>query len=113
MTNSRQIILALLFLILGTGLGFFLSVKLFAVDIDIMAVPYVNKSVVLKNDMVVEGKAAKLTIPKGSEMLLVRRLPGGNEYSLPILVKWDDETNITRSVSGKYPYWFVEAPLKR
>ncbi len=112
MTNSRQIILALVFLILGTGLGFFLSVKLFAVDFDIMAVPYVNKSVVLKNDMVVEGKAAKLTIPKGSELMLVRHMPGGNEYSLPIFVKQDDETNITRSVSGKYPYWLVEASPK-
>ncbi len=113
MIYARQIVLALLFLILGTGLGFFICIKLFAVDIDIMAVPYVNKSVVLKNDMVIEGQTVKITISKGSELLLVRRLPGGNEYSLPIFVKQDDETNITRSVSGRYPYWFVEASPKR
>lgn len=81
-------------LVVGFGLGIIAAIYLFAIEVDILALPYLNEGVATTEDIFFEQNDILLEIPKGTQMTLVRRMPGTNEYALYFYAYWDDETLI-------------------
>lgn len=78
-------------LIVGFVLGLIAAIYLFAIDVDVLAIPYVNKGIVTKEDILISQNDILLEIPKGTEMTLVRRTPGAEEYALHFYVHRVDD----------------------
>lgn len=90
----KDIFKYLVFLFLGVGCGIALSIYLFAIEVDFLSLPYLNKTVELTEDISVYQSGKRVKIPKGSQIVLRRRMPSSNEYCLLINSYWDDEKSI-------------------
>jgi len=73
-------------LIIGIIIGMVVTIDLFSIDIDVLAIPYINQGIKFTESIIVEqdGTGAKLSIPKGTELLLERRMPEGEVYTIRI-----------------------------
>jgi hypothetical protein len=81
----------LVLIFFGVGCGIALSIYMFAIEVDFLSLPYLNKTVELTEDILVYQSGNKIEIPKGSQILLRKRMPSSNEYCLLINSYWDDE----------------------
>jgi hypothetical protein len=90
----KKITYSLLLVLAGFLLGSLTMIRLFAIDVDMLAIPYINKGVILEKDIAIAQDDIVLEIPKGAQMLWTRRLPGSNEYCILINSRWDKEENI-------------------
>jgi len=84
----------LIILLLGFVFGVAVSIYLFAVEIDLLSLPYLNRTVELTEDISGHQGERKITIPEGSQIILRKRMPSSNEYCLLINSYWDDEKSI-------------------
>ena len=78
--------------ILGLIAGIIVSVHLFAIDVDILAIPYLNKGVVLTEDIVIEQDNIQLSIPKGTQLTLRLQMPGMDRYGIDFYVPYNKDT---------------------
>lgn len=92
----KKLGILLIGLIAGVVLGIVISIYLFAIEVDILAIPYINEGIMTKEDIFIEQNDILLEIPKGTQMTLVRRMPGVNEYALHFYIHRDDETFIEK-----------------
>lgn len=67
---------------------------IFSIDVDILSVPYINKGVIFTEDIDLVQEKRYIHIPKGTQLLLTRRMPGSNEYCIIINIFLDDEKSI-------------------
>ena len=65
--------------------GSIATIKLFAIEIDILGVPYLNNAVQAQNDVVVEQGEIKITIPKGAILIHNYTAKEAPFYSLQIV----------------------------
>jgi hypothetical protein len=97
-------------IILGFCLGAIASIYLFAVEVDIPAIPYVNKGVRTNRDITLEQDGIFLRIPKGSQFRLDRHSLAGDVYAIYFLIP---ETNATgasfETLPCKAKYFEVES----
>lgn len=101
--KSNKIFWIISFL-LGVIAGILISVYLFAIDVDLMSIPYVNKGVLIKKPLTLKQNSIEMTLPQGAELTLVRRMPGANEYVIPVVIQWDDESKIERLPAKPKPF---------
>lgn len=107
--NVRSIVLSL---ILGFCLGVIASIYLFAVEIDIPAIPYVNKGVKTNQDIVLEQDETQLRIPKGAQFELVRNSAAGRVYAVYFLIPETDATDAAFEPIPSKPKSFCPIPGK-
>lgn len=98
--ESGKVLTFFVFVFIGFILGFMSSVYLFAIEIDLLAVPYLNVGVETTEDLLATQNGRELSIPKGTQMLFTKRRPGSNEYQILINSYWDEEEVIRRIGSG-------------
>jgi hypothetical protein len=96
----KKIGTVIIVLAVGFMIGLVTSIYLFAIDVDVLAIPYVNEGIVTKEDILIEQNDILLEIPRGTQMTLIRRMPGTNEYAIYFYAYWDDETLI-ETISSK------------
>ena len=106
MTSSAKgkLITSVLLILSGFIVGVLASIYLFAIDVDLLAIPYVHKGVKTTKDLVAVQNDLSLHIPKGTQMLLTRRMPSSNEYCILINSYWDEESII--EITGSKPKYF-------
>jgi hypothetical protein len=80
-------------IILGVCLGVIASIYLFAVEVDIPAIPYVNKGVKTNEDITLEQDEMQLRIPKGAQFELVRDSLAGRVYAIYFVIPETDATD--------------------
>jgi hypothetical protein len=90
--------------VLGVIAGILITIYLFAIDVDLMGIPYINKGVLIKKPLTLKQNSITLIIPEGAELTLMRRMPGVNEYAIPIIIPWDDETKIEKLSTKSKPF---------
>lgn len=75
-----------IFLIIGIIVGIVVTINLFSIDIDVLGIPYINQGIKFTENIIVEqdGTGTKLSIPKGTELLLERKMPEGEVYTIRI-----------------------------
>lgn len=69
---------------IGTVIGLVTAIKMFAIDVDVLAIPYINKGVRLTENATIEQHGIQICIPGGTELLMAREMPEGNVYMLSI-----------------------------
>ena len=84
-TTRRIVFASCTALAIGVAIGAFASIHLFAVDVDLLSLPYINEGVTLADDVEIEQNGRTIIVPKGTELTWVRRMPGGDAYTLQIL----------------------------
>jgi len=87
----KQFTIISLALILGFVSGLTAAVKLFALDIDILAMPYANTAIVLDKEMHIQQGDVKLTIPAGAVIEHKYTIKSVPIYSLPIVGNLGDK----------------------
>lgn len=97
--KSQRSFIVLIFLF-GIGIGLLIAIYIFAVDVDILAIPYLNRGVILKENLEVKQNSISLNIPTGTELKLVRQMPGAREYTITVIIPWDDGRK-TKALSSK------------
>ena len=114
MVNSfkGKLVSSVLLILLGIVIGVLFSVYLFAIDVDLLSVPYLNKGVELTQDIDVVQNGHTIHIPKGSQMILTRRMPSSNEYCILINSYWDDESLI-EAIESKPKYFELKEADKK
>lgn len=77
-------------LFIGILVGFFSAVYIFAVDIDILTIPYINRPVTLKVDLTLQSDkhGIRIVIPKGSQIVLKRRMHDQDFFSVDFTANW-------------------------
>ncbi len=88
----------------GVIAGILITIYVFAIDVDLMGIPYINKGVLIKKPLILRQNSIKFTLPEGAELTLVRRMPGANEYVIPVIIHWDDETTIEKLSTKPKPF---------
>jgi len=81
----KKIMIVMVFM-LGFALGVIATIKLFAIkEIDIASLPYKNEGVLLQEKVVIKQNGISITLPKGTELNLVYRMPEGvGIFSMPL-----------------------------
>jgi hypothetical protein len=97
-------------IILGFCLGVIISIYLFAVEVDIPAIPYVNKGVKTNQDITLEQDEMQLRIPKEAQFELVRHSLGGDVYAIYFVVPETDATDATFEPIPSKPKSFCPIP---
>jgi hypothetical protein len=106
MKGSQRIITAVIILVLGFCLGVIASIYLFAVDVDIPAIPYVNKGVVTNQDISLEQNGIYLRIPGGSQFRLIRHSVAGDIYAIYFYIPLTDKTDVSFKALPSKPKYF-------
>lgn len=109
--NRGRLMASALLVLSGFVVGVLTSIYLFAIQVDLMSIPYVNKGIEITQDMTVFQNGRKLNIPKGTQMLLSKRMPSSNEYCILINSYWDEE-NIIKTIGTKPKYFEAEVHTK-
>jgi len=109
--DRGRLMASALLVLSGFVVGVIASIYLFAVQVDLMAIPYVNKGIEITKDMTVIQNGRKLNIPQGTQMLLSKRMPSSNEYCILINSYWDEE-NIIKPIESKPKYFEAEVTTK-
>ena len=97
-------------IILGSCLGVITSIYLFAVEVDIPAIPYVNKGVKTNKDITLEQDGIYLRIPKGSQFRLVRHSVAGDIYAIDFYIPETDATDAAFEPLPSKPKSFCPIP---
>lgn len=92
----KKIMIVVVFL-LGFALGVMVTIKLFAIkEIDITSLPYQNEGVILQETVVIEQNGISITLPKGTELNLICRMPEGvGIFSMPLMFSSRAEPKIS------------------
>ncbi len=91
MNSTKKIILPGILFFFGYVLGVFTTVNMCGIGWDFFfETPHLNQGVRLTSDLIVEQNDIELILPKNTELLLNRKLPGGNEYCLLLEYSWDN-----------------------
>jgi len=106
MKRSQIIITAAITLVLGVCLGVITSIYLFAVDVDIPAIPYVDKGVKTNQDIELEQDGIYLRIPKGSQFKLVRHSLAGDIYSIYFYIPLTNKVDASFEALPSKPKYF-------
>jgi hypothetical protein len=113
MKGSQKIITAGIILVLGFCLGVIASIYLFAVEVDIPAIPYVNKAVKTNQDITLDQDGIILRLPKGSQFRLDRRSLSGDIYAIYFHVPLTDVTSASfEALSSKAKDFEVKSQKK-
>ena len=67
--KKREAIISVASILIGVVCGFMLAVKLFAIEIDVLGIPYKNQSVVATKDIKAAQGDIEITIPRGSKII--------------------------------------------
>ena len=97
-------------IIFGFCLGVIASIYLFAVEVDIPAIPYVNKGVRTSQDITLEQDGIYLRLPKGSQFRLDCHSLAGRVYAIYFLIP---ETNATDAAFEPLPSKAKEFEVER
>ena len=84
---TKVIIFSSVFLVLGFIAGLLTGIYMFAVDVDLLGLPYSNSPVVASNDVVVTQGDLKITIPKGATLTYRYSAKDEPYYALDIVGK--------------------------
>jgi len=106
MNKTLFIIVIVLFAFVS---GIIVAKFLFAIDIDILALPYSNRNVVVVKDIDIIQDNITIRIPKGARMILTRELSTTDEYSIKInafMIGHD----IIRPINAKPKYFDLRIP---
>lgn len=71
-------------------MGLLLSIRLFAIDVDLLAMPYINTPVTLAKDITIVQNDVEVSLPKGMKLNLVRRVNEECEYCIPLITLWEE-----------------------
>ena len=80
----RRLLLYLPVLLVGFCLGVWAAVKMFAVDVDLLALPYRDQGVRLTAPLEVEQDGLRLVLPLGAEIKLVQQTELSELYVVEI-----------------------------
>ncbi len=96
----------ILIFLLGLVIGTIATIKLFGLhDIDLLSLPYENKSVVLEDSVTLNQKGVRINLPKGTELTLVYRSPEGvGIFSIPVIFEMQKEPRLL-PLPGKTKYF--------
>lgn len=92
--KRKSKIVYIFFSLLFFFIGISFAVYIFSIDVDLLSVPYINKGVIFTEDIDLVQEKIYIHIPKGTQLLLTRRMPGSNEYRIIINIFLDDEKSI-------------------
>lgn len=109
-TFRSVFLLSLISLVCGCIGGFYTAVKLFAIDIDLLGVPYSNVAVVTRQDMHLTQNQFELTIPKGASIIYSYSTQSVPVYSLPIVGDFEDD--LFDATNASAPYFWVKSVEK-
>jgi len=92
----KKIMIAIVFM-LGFALGVIGTIKLFAIKgIDITSLPYKNEGVILQETVLIKQNGISVTLPKGTELNLLYRMPEGlGIFSIPLAFSTRAEPKIS------------------
>jgi len=109
--KSNKIVWFISFLFGVIG-GILITIYLFAIDVDLMGIPYINKGIVTQTPLILKQNSIKFILPEGAELTLIRRIPGANEYVIPVIIHWDDETTIEKLSTKPKPFLATNENVK-
>jgi len=101
----KIIVITFISLIIGAISGCILVIKLFAIDIDLLALPYSNTPVVLMENITIEQDQIAIKLPKGSEITYKYSLKGMPVYSVDVIGNLDLKI-VTKPIDRK-GYFYV------
>jgi hypothetical protein len=72
----------------GCIIGIAICVYLFAIDIDLLAVPYLNRPVVLNESVEITQGGIQTILPKGTKLVHVKTAFETDEMYVPVAIPW-------------------------
>jgi len=100
----KKIAISFILLIAGAIGGFLLTINLFAVDIDLLAIPYSNTPVVLMEDITIEQGGISVVLPKGSKITYRFAPKGMPVYAVDIVGDYGVRPDTQPINQGSYFY---------
>jgi len=104
----KKIAISFILLITGAVGGFLSAINLFAVDIDLLAIPYSNTPVVLMEDITIEQGEISVVLPKGSKMTYRFAPKGMPVYAVDIIGDYGVRPDTQPINQGSY--FYVQSP---
>lgn len=83
----KQFLITIFTLLIGFTIGLYAAIFIFAIDVDILGIPYSNTTVELDRDLHVTQGELSIEIPKGSQLEYEYSIKSTPIYSLKIIGK--------------------------
>ena len=80
----KKILQSLILIVIGIVIGVVATIELFAIDVDLLGVPYANKPVIATQDLVATQGDTEILIPEGTVLRFKYYAKEAPFYSLPI-----------------------------
>ena len=100
----KKIIIPITCLLVGVASGLLLAIELFAVDVDLLAIPYSNSPVVLEEALLLNQEGLSVSIPKGTNLNFKYAPKGMHVYSIEIFGGYGVIPKTKPAEHGKYFY---------
>jgi ABC-type lipoprotein release transport system permease subunit len=99
---KKGILISIVFTLVGFIAGLITAINIFAIDIDVLGIPYSNTAVKAQKDIMIEQGNNKIIIPTGTTLIYNYTAKETPFYSLPIVGYPFDEEPFKETQNWEY-----------